>query len=74
MVYLWRCFHESRTSKCVWVVPKCVCPYVCVYIKRVLEILSAITDGKTPFDMNRMRSILVTQIRGLLNKVCLCYP
>ena len=36
----------------------------------MLEILSSIADGKIPFDMDRMRSILVMQIRRFLNKVC----
>ena len=51
-----------------------LCVVTCLH-QRVLEILSAIADGKTPFDLNRMQSILTIQIRGFLNKagaVCIC--
>lgn len=36
---------------------------------KVLNILSSIAGGKIPFDMDRLRSILVKQIRGFLNKM-----
>lgn len=44
-----------------------LCVHICPH-QRVLEILSSIADGKIPFDMDRMQSILVMQIRRFLNK------